>query len=634
MSAITLGSNISSLQTQRRLGDASKATSRIFQRLSSGLRINRASDDASGLAIASDLSMQARVYGQAIRNVSDGVSLLAIADSAVTELSNIVTRMRELAEQSANGTLTDRQRKPLDAEAQALAKEYSRIALTTSFNGINLFDGSLGQGLKIQLGFGSSGSITAGLGGAKADGTFGNETEYVFSGATQVRMATGDVNGDGITDIISTNSYPNGSYIQLGNGDGTFKTAMSYDTPGLGPNSVNLDDTNGDGILDLIIGRLNSVTVSLGNGNGTFKTASSFAISGSGYGTALRDLNNDGRQDMVIASSNGLYLKFGNGNGTFGSVVTYSAGTNTRGLRITDLNGDGIDDIAAIQSSGAINVYLGNGSGSFRAATNYTGSLALGAVLEIGDLNGDGALDIVTGGSGASSLAFEVRLGNGDGTFKAASASGINGASNPSLAAIGLADLNGDGILDLAAAGLDSSNQKTAWILSGNGNGTFSYSTSFKPASVSDSDFNSLALNDLNGDGVLDLVMCATEDTDMQTYTYLGNSVSGVNTMIPISLQSRASALQAMAILDRNLKNLSQQRGAIGAFDSRLNSAGSNLSVVRENYISAASQIQDTDVAQDSAEFARLQILQQGAVAVLGQANIQPKLALGLLRNI
>ncbi len=103
--AITLGSNIASLQAQRQLFKTEQNLSTVFERLSSGQRINRASDDAAGLAISESLNTDRRVFNQGIRNLNDGLSVLNIADSTVAELSGIVIRIQELAEQAANGSL-------------------------------------------------------------------------------------------------------------------------------------------------------------------------------------------------------------------------------------------------------------------------------------------------------------------------------------------------------------------------------------------------------------------------------------------------------------------------------------------------------------------------------------------------
>ena len=139
--ALTIGSNIASLQAQRRLGQTGNQLSSVFERLSSGQRINKASDDAAGLAIAESLNADARVFAQGIRNLNDGLSLLNIADSALENLSGIVVRLEELAAQAANGVYGVEQRKALDAEAQALSDEYFRISKVTEFNGQKLFTG-------------------------------------------------------------------------------------------------------------------------------------------------------------------------------------------------------------------------------------------------------------------------------------------------------------------------------------------------------------------------------------------------------------------------------------------------------------------------------------------------------------
>jgi flagellin len=151
--AVTVGSNISSLQAQRRLATATEGLSRTFERLSSGQRINRASDDAAGLAIADNLRAQARVGAVAIRNANDGISTIAIADSALGEIGNVLSRLGELAEQSANGVFSVTQRSALANEFVALSSEIERIATVTEFNGVKLLSGN--NNLVLQVGFNS-----------------------------------------------------------------------------------------------------------------------------------------------------------------------------------------------------------------------------------------------------------------------------------------------------------------------------------------------------------------------------------------------------------------------------------------------------------------------------------------------
>jgi len=152
--AVTVGSNIASLQAQRRLATATDSLSRTFERLSSGQRINRASDDAAGLAIADNLRAQARVGQVAIRNANDGISTIAIADSALGEIGNVLSRLAELAEQSANGVFSVVQRSALTNEFVALSSEIERIATVTEFNGVKLLSGN--NNLVLQVGFNST----------------------------------------------------------------------------------------------------------------------------------------------------------------------------------------------------------------------------------------------------------------------------------------------------------------------------------------------------------------------------------------------------------------------------------------------------------------------------------------------
>ena len=152
--AITLGSNIASLQAQRRLSNATQALGTTYERLSSGQRINKASDDAAGLAIADSLRASQRVASVAIRNANDGISTIAIADSALGEIGNVLSRLAELAQQSANGVFSVTQRSALSNEFVALGSEIERIAVTTEFNGVKLLSGN--SAVVLQVGFNST----------------------------------------------------------------------------------------------------------------------------------------------------------------------------------------------------------------------------------------------------------------------------------------------------------------------------------------------------------------------------------------------------------------------------------------------------------------------------------------------
>ncbi len=143
--AQTINTNVLSLNAQRHLSTSQVALSQAVERLSSGLRVNSARDDAAGLAIAARMETQARGSDVAIRNANDGISLAQTAEGALNEVSSMMQRMRELAVQSANGTNSSSDRANLDAEYQALDTEIERLAISTNFNGLAIIDTDAGD---------------------------------------------------------------------------------------------------------------------------------------------------------------------------------------------------------------------------------------------------------------------------------------------------------------------------------------------------------------------------------------------------------------------------------------------------------------------------------------------------------
>lgn len=154
---ISIMTNTSSLNAQRNLSQTKLGLDRAMSRLSSGLRINRAGDDAAGLAISESLKSQIRSLGQAERNANDGISLLQTGENAMNEMSSIMSRLRELAMQSATDTVGDTQRGYIEQEALALRTEVDRIAAVTEFSGTPLLDGSL-VAIDFQIGINNTAS--------------------------------------------------------------------------------------------------------------------------------------------------------------------------------------------------------------------------------------------------------------------------------------------------------------------------------------------------------------------------------------------------------------------------------------------------------------------------------------------
>jgi flagellin len=203
---ITINSNLASLKGQRLLTTSSDALARTFEKLSSGQRINRASDDAAGLAIADSLKATQRVASVAVRNANDGISTIAIADGALGQIGNVLTRLAELSEQSANGTYSTSQRSALQNEFVSLASEIERIAVTTTFNGVALLSGQ--SSILLQVGFNSESTaqiaiegVTGTLAGLGLAAANVSSLAYSITGTTvdaaqsAARLALDGVNG-------------------------------------------------------------------------------------------------------------------------------------------------------------------------------------------------------------------------------------------------------------------------------------------------------------------------------------------------------------------------------------------------------------------------------------------------------
>ncbi|MEJ2418153.1 MAG: flagellin, partial [Exilibacterium sp.] len=208
---LVINTNVASLNAQRQLVKSGDDLTTAMERLSSGKRINTAADDAAGLAISNRMTSQVRGLNQAIRNASDGISLIQTAEGALDETTNILQRMRELAIQSANGIYNDENRKTLDAEVQQLISELDRISKTTTFNGQKLLDGSLGD-VELQVGSNANETIeisiqamdakTLGMGSTSVD-LLGAE---ITANLTTLTLAEGDIliNGQSIGDFAGS----------------------------------------------------------------------------------------------------------------------------------------------------------------------------------------------------------------------------------------------------------------------------------------------------------------------------------------------------------------------------------------------------------------------------------------------
>jgi Bacterial Ig-like domain (group 3)/FG-GAP-like repeat/Abnormal spindle-like microcephaly-assoc'd, ASPM-SPD-2-Hydin/Protein of unknown function (DUF1573) len=351
------------------------------------------------------------------------------------------------------------------------------IGLTADFNN----DGIPDLALTVTLGGGAAVMLGKGDGTFEPTGSSGRPPEEAVSS-----IAIADFNRDGNLDIASANQT--NVVVELGTGTGTFSSATNY-VADSGPFAVATGDVNGDGILDLVAVnyKSNDISVLLGNGDGTFGSATNYNVGQvSPFALVLADFNGDQKLDLAIASSGngtdrgGFTVMLGNGDGTFGAPKEYGK-DNFVSVTAADINGDGKLDLISSgydPSTNAtfISVFLGNGDGTFQKALN-TATTSYFYTPIVADYNGDGKLDLAVGSYVGT---VDIYLGKGNGTFQAPV---YFGAANYPAYLIG-GDFNSDGAPDIAAENI--ANDTVSILL--NTAGTFLTTTSsVNPSAVGQS---------------------------------------------------------------------------------------------------------------------------------------------------
>ncbi|HET9502839.1 MAG TPA: FG-GAP-like repeat-containing protein [Hymenobacter sp.] len=317
--------------------------------------------------------------------------------------------------------------------------------------------------------------------------------------------AVGDVDGDGDLDLLTTSSGSASVSVRLNDGNGTFSSAPSVAvTSGAGgglPRGMAVGDLDGDGDLDLITANdayIGSVSVRFNNGNGTFGGGAELLNYYQPRSVALGDVDGDGDLDLLVTNygDTTVDVRLNNGNGTFGTGSYPVVGSKPDNLALGDVDGDGDLDLVVannpIAGIGTVRVRLNNGSGTFSGGSDVAvGSQA--SSLALGDVDGDGTLDIVVSNNTMSTVS--VRLNNGSGTF--GGGSDLAGFSQPRTVVLG--DVDGDGDLDLVVA--NGGGGSTLAVRLNNGSGTFTNGSSLGTLFS----FQDLVLGDLDGDGDLDV---------------------------------------------------------------------------------------------------------------------------------
>ena len=339
--SLYVNTNVVSLNAQNNLNKSTSALTKSLERLSSGLRINRAGDDAAGLAISENLRSQIRGLNQAVRNAQDGLSLVGTAEGAVNETVNILQRLRELSVQSANDTNSSGNRAAMQAEVNQMLEEVDRIATTVQFNGRSLLDGSFTD-QKLQIGAFKGQNISFSISDFRS-GAIG-ATASVTSTAPTAALAAGDLTVNGVDVGVSADdgvSTANGTFSAIaiaasvnsvqGQTGVTAEANATSVTGGAAIAGGTLDGTNNFSINGVTFGSgTDSISVAAGDADGALRAAINAKSNETGVtatlsGTSLVLSAADGRNIEVTASGTGATMTGVAAATTVGTVTLSSA---------------------------------------------------------------------------------------------------------------------------------------------------------------------------------------------------------------------------------------------------------------------------------------------------------------------
>ncbi|BBB28653.1 flagellin [Neptunomonas japonica] len=663
--SMVINSNIMSLTAQRNLTLSQNDQNSAMERLTSGKRINSASDDAAGLAISNRMTSQIQGLNQAVRNANDGASLIQTAEGALEESTNILQRMRELSIQSGNGTYSSGDRSKMNAEVKQLVSELDRISETTSFNGQNVLDGTLGT-VSLQVGseanqtiemkIGAMDSKSLGMGSTSADVLSGNITK------ANIDIANNSVTINGQSVMAIGETYDGAAAGEAGN-LGNLVDAVNTNVRGVTASTYAevTATTAGDGLL---VEGTDVFTATLTKLDGT---TAAISVTGTenmddlvsklneqGGGLISASVTDDG--ELSISAENVASIAIADLGGAAGTM------TATTEASISLTSDDGGDIVVERGSAGTSADLTALGFRENNVAGVIEGAAGTGATLAAGDVTingtkvgaGEGgsladtlsAINKVSDDTGVTATAFtsvEIDVGVKTGAHTAANfhmngviinsgadldalVTNMNAKTDETGVTATLSGnqlrLEGDvgAITFGTAAGLSDSGAALAAALDGGGTVTAAdgvggvklTSDSGAPISV---DVNT---NGANATGLLDANTTAN-----------GKFGAAVNS---IDISTAAGAQKAIGVIDNALETINSTRGDMGAISNRLDFTVNNLSSVAENASAARSRIEDADFAVESANLSRAQVLQQAGTAMLAQANAAPQQVLSLLQ--
>ena len=679
--ALTVNTNTASIATQGNLNKASGALATSMQRLSSGLRINSAKDDAAGLQISNRLTSQIKGLGVAVKNANDGISIAQTAEGAMQASTNILQRMRELALQSANGSNSDDDRNSLQQEFSALSGELTRISTTTTFGGRNLLDGSF-DSTSFQVGANSNESISFGMRSVSASDLKGTYNEASVDGAATKLSSVVTGKAGAISSSASTTGTTS---IQTEN--------KSLGAAGAGVLTIGATNINltADDDLDSVVSKINeksgATTVTASNVDGKLRLTTTTGAPG----VALAD-------DHVAAGNAGALATLGiaaapvvstaavDGTVQFGPEVLGAANAGDLVLGNTAIRLEAKDTLETVVSKINDNAVSTGVTAKIEDNGDGTGSLVLSSKADIvigratdddtanrlGITNSITAETVIKTETGLASNA-SIKINGKDFTLNSGDTlsdivdtinNGSGGTTATSADTGVKASASADGRLILTSAdGKDVKLENTTpgaldslGLVSGTTKPKLNEATSLtinkveikfnkgddmaKVADAINSSSSGVTAS-VKEDGTLALAanqnISITDGSSGTGLAALGltatttNAVSMETSVNDLSLLDAASSQQAIQALDGAIQQIDSQRSQLGAIQNRFDSTVANLQSIAENSTAARGRVQDTDFAAETAELTKQQTLQQASTAILSQANQLPSSVMKLL---
>ena len=567
------------------------AIAKSAEKLSSGYRVNRAGDDAAGLAISEKMRAQVRGLSMASKNSSDAISMVQTAEGALQEVHSMLQRMNELAVQAASDTNVTIDRDALQLEFQNLQQEIDQISQTTKFNDTVLLDGSLGSGAATPGGPTFTATETTALSGAAPS------TETNTVGAITATFDAG-MAGNALAGMIKD---------EAGAGDYTF----SFEVDANDTNKVNLVATHKtDNTLDPIV---------VGTADFTGKTAP--AVGGNAEVVEITSADGQKLGELSVAAATGGNTGGGNGAAiaTEAAKITVNGEVNiAAGAGAAKAAAAGADPIAADDIAATANKHGG---------ISFTFSDAdIKAAIEAAGLEaGEYTLSMQVKGGATDTVELVATSADGTATVlgegQMAAADAANDVSNQ------ITDANGN-VLVTADVGPDAAGQATADEIA----------TAVAGATFTNATINTAADNNNATAGNAAVIQVGAEEghtlnisIEAITTAGLGLAEGTVKINGATAADARENASKAITATRAAINQVSTQRAQLGAMQNRLEYKINNLDTTTENLQAAESRIRDTDMAKEMSEFTKNNILSQAATAMLAQANAAPQNVLQLL---